>query len=119
MIYFIVFFTTTTNLPVQSTFQKDNAPAHTGWQTRQMLEDIGVRTLPWPAQSPDLNPIEHLWDILGRKVRQRDPINLNHLFTILKEEWDAIPQQQIDHLIESMTRRLGVVIKKRGGHTHY
>ena len=112
-------FFTTNNFTFNHIFQQDNAPAHTGWQTLQMLDDIGVNLLPWPAQLADLNPIEHVWDILGRKVRHHTPTSLDHLFSILHEEWHAIPQERIDSLIDSMTRRVGAVISKRGGHTQY
>ncbi len=85
----------------------------------QMLEDLGVRLLPWPSRSPDLNPIEHVWDILGRRMQSRAPGNLNQLFEALQEEWDAIPQEDLDRLIQSMPRRVGMVISKRGSHTKY
>ena len=85
----------------------------------QLFEDMGICILPWPACSPDLNPIEHVWDILGRRMQHHDCWNLNELFDALKEEWNGIPQEDLDCLIISMLRRLGVVITKHGGHTKY
>jgi hypothetical protein len=112
-------FFTTTHLPAHCKFQQDNAPAHKSWMVSQMLDDLNIPVLTWPARSPDLNPIEHVWDILGRRMQQRVCGNLNQLFNALREEWDAIPQEDLDHLIASMPRRVGMVIEKHGGHTRY
>lgn len=112
-------FFTAAKLPAHSWFQQDNAPAHRSWMTSQLLEDMDVRILPWPARSPDLNPIEHVWDILGRRMQHHACQNLNQLFEALKEEWHSIPQEDLDGLIWSMPRRVGGVISERGGHTKY
>jgi transposase len=77
--------------------------------------------LPWPSKSPDFNPIEHLWDALDRRVRQRQPQpqSLQQLVNALQDEWKNIPQQAIRTLISSMSRRCHAVIDSRGGHTRY
>ena len=67
-------------------FQQDNARHHTAHVLRY-LDEQHVRVLPWPAFSPDLSPIEHLWDVLDRRVRRRDPQNAEQF---LRQEWDAI-----------------------------
>ncbi|GFS76871.1 hypothetical protein TNCV_3755681 [Trichonephila clavipes] len=61
----------------------------------------------WPARSPDLNPIEHVWDFLGRRLAARTlpPITIRELRLALQDEWAAMPQQLIDTLILSMGRR--------------
>ena len=99
----------------------DNARPHRAHAIIHFLRQNAVDTIPWPAMSPDLNPIEHLWDILGRRVRQRDPPvnNLNELIAALQQEWNRIPQNQIQRLIHGMRRRLEAVIRARGGHTKY
>ena len=75
----------------------------------------------WPALSPDLSPIEHLWDELGRRVRHRQnpPETLQELGDALVHEWNNIPQAFIQRLIGSMRRRCEAVVAARGGHTGY
>jgi len=82
---------------------------------------MGVQELNWPAQSPDINPIEHLWDELERRLRSRPqrPTTKNELFAVLKEEWRAIPESTYRMLIESITSRIEAVISAKGGPTPY
>ncbi|GBC31699.2 IS630 family transposase [Rhizophagus irregularis DAOM 181602=DAOM 197198] len=70
-------------------FQQDNAPIHTSARTRNFIEETEIILLPWPGQSPDLNPIEHLWDELERRIRakQKHPKNLGELEALLQECW--------------------------------
>ncbi len=56
-------------------FQQDLAPAHTAKGTKSWFNDHGVTVLDWPANSPDLNPIENLWGIVKRKMRDTRPNN--------------------------------------------
>ena len=102
-------------------FQQDNATPHSARLTQNFLQNNGVNVLAWPANSPDLNPIEHLWDELGRRVRQRQPPprNVAQLTAALQAEWNAIPQPTIRNLCESMGRRLNTCIRANGGHNRY
>ncbi|GFT76574.1 extracellular matrix protein 3 [Trichonephila clavipes] len=70
----------------------------------------GIQRLVWPARSPDLNPIENVWDALGRQVAGRNypPTNKNTLIRALTEEWDKLPQQLLDNVVQSMVRRVNV-----------
>lgn len=99
----------------------DNARPHTARVVRTFLEENEIDVLPWPAQSPDLNPIEHLWDTLGRAILRQNVVfnTREQLFDCLSAEWNAIAQDQIDNLILSMPRRCRAVINNRGGHTLY
>lgn len=108
-------------LATRPVFMDDNARPHRARAVVQHLQHNAIETLPWPARSPDLNPIEHLWDILGRRVRARDPPvqNLQELTHALHDEWQQIPQQRIRRLVTSMRRRVENVIHVRGGYTRY
>lgn len=106
------------------TLQQDNARAHTARLTTTFLRNNNVNCLPWPARSPDLSPIEHVWDILGRKVYDPElyplpPATLDELEGRLHREWQRLPQADIQNLLLSMGRRLTECIAKGGGHTRY
>ena len=103
------------------TIQHDNATSHTARSVRDFLQDRNVSVLPWPAKSPDLNPIEHVWDLLDRRVRARaiPPRNVRELAGALVEEWGNISQQELANLVQSMRRRCTAVLNAAGGHTRY
>ncbi len=92
-------------------FQQDLAPAHTAKGTKSWFNDHGITVLDWPANSPDLNPIENLWGIVKRKTRDTRPNNADELKATVKETWASIPPQQCHKLITSMPRRIEAVIK--------
>ncbi len=100
-------------------FQQDLAPAHTAKGTKSWFNDHGVTVLDWPANSPDLNPIENLWGIVKRKMRDTRPNNADDLKAIVKETWASIPPQQCHKLITSMPRWIEAVIKAKGAPTKY
>ncbi|GFY24581.1 transposable element Tcb2 transposase [Trichonephila clavipes] len=85
------------------------------------LDSEGIQRLVWPARSPDLNPIENVWDALGRQVAGRNypPTNKNTLIRALTEEWDKLPQQLLDNVVQSMVRRVECCIALHGGHIPY
>uniref|UniRef100_A0A673MTP4 Tc1-like transposase DDE domain-containing protein n=1 Tax=Sinocyclocheilus rhinocerous TaxID=307959 RepID=A0A673MTP4_9TELE len=92
-------------------FKDDNAPAHRGHIIRERLLEAGVLQMEWPALSPDLNPIENPWDHLSHRVEGRNPApqNLSDLRAALQEECNAMPQQTISRLVNSMRRRQAVI----------
>jgi len=102
-------------------FQDDNPSIHRAKIVKQWMQDNSIKNIFWPAQSPDLNPIEHLWDVLERKVCNHipHPTNLTELMAILKEEWDKIESEVIENLVESMPRRVQAVIDSHGNPTRY
>ena len=102
-------------------FQDDNARAHHARIVNNHLQQHNIYRLPWPAMSPDLSPIEHVWDMIGRRVRQRQrpPTTLVELGLALQEEWNRLPQRVIGRLIRSMPRRVEECLDVRGQITHY
>ena len=100
---------------------QDNARPHVAGVCQQFLQEEGIDAMDWPARSPDLNPIEHIWDIMSRSIHQRHvaPQTVQELADALVQVWEEIPQETSRHLIRSMPRRCREVIQARGGHTHY
>ena len=114
-------FIQTEGLPQRWILQDDNATAHRSAIVRRFKELNGIETLPWPAKSPDLNPIEHVWDRMGREIQAREqrPANLRQLEDSLVDVWNDIPQDYLDTLADSIRRRIGAVLESKGGPTRY
>ena len=68
----------------------DGAPSHTARATRALLQANRINVLLWPSLSLDLNPIEHIWDIIGQRVRSRVPLNIRDLERFVVEEWNGV-----------------------------
>jgi transposase len=101
-------------------FQRDNARPHTACVIITYLQNNNIPVLPWPPKSPDLNPIEHLWYELDRRVgEQPAPQSLQEVVVALQAVWANIPQQVIRNLTPSIGRRCQALIDARLGHTRY
>jgi hypothetical protein len=102
-------------------FQHDNNPKHTAKKTKKWLEEQELQVLDWPPQSPDLNPIEHLWDHLKRRLAgyERRPTATWQLWERVEAEWNKISEEECMRLIECMPRRIAAVLKAKGGPTKY
>ncbi|UYV81986.1 hypothetical protein LAZ67_21000298 [Cordylochernes scorpioides] len=93
-------------------YQQDNARPHTARISQQALQD--VQMLPWPPYSPDLSPIEHVWDIIERRLHALpQPASEDELWQMVEREWRAIPQDAIRTLIDSLPRRVAACIAVR------
>ena len=92
------------------------------WEKLGWIVQKKIKILPdWPSQSPDLNPIEHLWHELERRLRKRSahPKNFRELEEALQDEWERIPPETYINLIESMPHRIEACIKNNGWPTKY
>ena len=102
-------------------YMDDNATCHRSQVTNAFKTQAGIRTLRWPAPSPDLNPIENVWSLLKRGVRRsiRPGDDLSRLEALLRHEWERLSQAVINRLIESMSSRIQQVIELSGEVTKY
>ena len=98
-----------------------NARPHVARICTQFLEAETAPVFPWPTYSPDMSPIEHVWDAVDGRVRQCVPVptNIQQLGTAIEQEWENIPQATINSLINSMRRRCVTLHEANGGHTRH
>jgi len=96
------------------TLMQDGAPAHTSNSTLEYLSSR-CNVLPnWPPNSPDLNPIENLWGIMGKRIILKKPNNRQELETIARDVWKNLEFSMIENLIRSMEKRLKLVVELEG-----
>jgi transposase len=83
-------------------FMDDNARPHRARILQQFLQQEAVQTIPWPAMSPDMNPIEHACDFIDRKINQRNPKcqNIDELRTAILQEWQQFPQERLRQYVD-------------------
>ena len=102
-------------------FQQDGDSKHTSNLAQETLDELGLEVMEWPAQSPDLNPIEHVWKQLKSDLKAE-----NQVFATKDELWEAVEELMMDenkdmcrNLIASMPSRVQAVINAKGGYTKY
>ncbi len=93
---------------------KEDIRKHTG-----MVEKEKLTVLKWPAMSPDLNPIEHLWGEHKSAISVNNPTNVQELEQLAKEEWEKITADKCKKLIDGFKKRLDAVIAAKGCATKY
>jgi transposase len=105
----------------KSILQQDNDPKHTSHRAQDTLDDLGLSVLSWPSQSPDLNPIEHLWNQVQRNIKEE-----SRIFGTASELWDRIEEEMKEEnknlcrkLIATMPERVIDVIRAKGGYTRW
>jgi transposase len=101
--------------------QEDNAPIHTCKQAKEWRKSRDIISLTWPPNSPDLNPIEHVWYLIKGVIQKMNsrPMTLPSLKDAIKKAWDECDQLIMNRLVESMPDRIAAVIKAQGGNTKY
>jgi transposase len=104
---------------------QDNAPGHRAKATGLELDRRGVKKIFWPPYFPDLNPIEHVWDLMKNWIQEQYPeyekgkISYTLLRKMVQEAWDSISVDQLIELIDSMHQRCQDVLDAHGNHVKW
>ena len=83
------------------------------------FEENEIQVIPWPPQSPDLNPIENLWAYLKGRLEEREIHGMAELEVAVRAEWNAVPLERLRTLVDSMPLRVRAVIAANGGPTRF
>ncbi len=100
----------------QAAVVEDGAPVHWRKDQKKEREKLRINSLPHPAHSPDLNPIENMWSIIKSNLRRRSriPTSEDELWEAIQQEWEAIPISTINKLVNTMPRRIALVKRNKG-----
>ena len=103
------------------TLMQDGAPGHTGGNTRTELAERGIRLMYWPPYSPDLNPIETVWNLMKDYIADNYPERLTYdrLREAVREAWEQITEEYLGNLIGKMRDRCQAVMDAQGKHTRF
>ena len=104
-------------MPLTWIFQQDNCSIHVSRTAKHCFQDEQIRTMMWPTRSPDLNPIENLWGILGRAVYvvNKQYRSERELYNAIVDCWNNISRGEMEKLIQSMHKRCISAKENRGG----
>jgi len=102
-------------------FQQDNASSHTSKLTKKWFEDNRIPLFYHPANSPDLSPIEPVWNELKKIIRNLEhrPTSTDELIAAIHAAWEELSIENVDKHIHSMPDRVEAILKARGGHTRF
>ena len=98
---------------------QDNTLCHTDKSVKTFLSEEDDTVMEWPAQSPDMNPIENVWKLLNERTKEKNPRNIEELWTNLKGEWEKISIEECKTLIHSCSKRSQAVIESKGLYIKY
>lgn len=98
---------------------QDGAPCHRAKLISTWFKEKNITVMDWPARSPDLNPIEHIWSIIDRNLTKHQINGLAELEKLIETYWKEIPKETCLNLVESMPERIKSCLKARGGYFKY
>ena len=102
-------------------YQQDGAPAHMAKSVQTWFQDNNIETLKWPVNSPDLDILGDLWEILKAEIHCFNGIGAKHgeeMLSVINEAWDRISRTHpllLEMLYKDMERRISECIKMKGG----
>jgi len=102
-------------------FQQDNASCHTSKKTKKWFEDHHIPLFYHPPNSPDLSPIEPVWNELKNMISklEKQPPTADELIAAVHTAWDQLNVADVDKHISSMSERVTAILETRGGHTRF
>jgi hypothetical protein len=100
-------------------FKRTTTPNTRGKMAAKWRRENGINRMVWPAQSPDLNPIENVWAVMKLNVRKEKPTTVKALVRAIRREWEGLSEEYAQALISSMSRRVKGVIEANGDHLMY
>ena len=98
---------------------EDNNPKRKSKICQKFKDQNLINVLPWPANSPDLNPIENVWGLLKLKIRQKQPKSLNNLKRLITKEWKSFDTKYCENLVKFMENRISPCIVADGDYICY
>ena len=100
-------------------FMQDNAPCQTAKSVKTFLSEEDITVIEWPAQSPDMNPIENVWKLLNERAKEKNPRNVEKLWINLKGEWKKISVDECKTLMRPSSKSYEAVIENKGLYIKY
>ena len=100
-------------------FQQDGAPCQTAGSTKAWFGRKNIEVIPWTSQSPDLNPIDHIWEEMKAKLENKPCKGIDELKSAIIQCWQDIDSSTTSKLVSSILRCCAEVIVAHGGHTKY
>jgi transposase len=98
---------------------EDNDPKHTSKTSKKFKVNSGIQSLSWPSQSPDCNPIENVWALMKLKINRQPPASINNFFVRIKKEWKNLSIEFAEKLVDSMEKRVELLIERKGDYINY